>query len=81
MWEADDDENENDDAPVSNELTQDKVKWLQEQAFARKKSKDDGNDIIPVSNELTQNKVKWLQEQAFSKSKGNDDDIKRINIQ
>ena len=59
---------------VSKELTQDKVKWLQEQAF-QKKSQKEGEEKkeILISNELTQDKVKWLQEQAFQKSSSSND--------
>ena len=54
---------------VSNELTSDKVKWLQEQAFKKNQTTNgEDNDEEPVSNELTTDKVKWLQEQAFKNS-------------
>ena len=50
--------------PVSNELTQDKVKWLQEEAFAKQANDTTvtvrGEENVPVSYELTKDKVKWL---------------------
>jgi len=62
---------------ISNELTTNKVKWLQEQAF--EKSKKD-TDEVQISNELTTDKVKWLQEQAFEKKKKNNEDIDEVQI-
>jgi len=53
---------------VSRDLTQDKIKWLQEQAFAKSnENKGEEEEAVPVSHELTQDKVKWLQQQAFHK--------------
>ena len=62
---------------VSNELTQDKVKWLLlEEAFAKQANDTTvtvrGEENVPVSHELTQDKVKWLQEEAFAKENKND---------
>ena len=52
---------------VLNELTADKVKWLQEQAFQNKKDHSDSDAVQDeiVSSELTSDKVKWLQEETF----------------
>ena len=64
--------------PVSNELTQDKFKWLQEEAFAKQANDTTvtvlvhGEENVPVSHELIQDKVKWLQEEAFAKENKND---------
>ena len=67
-----DDEIHDTNSAASTELTADKVKWLQEQAFQKKnyncKANDDYNEAgAHISNELTGDKVKWLQEQAFTK--------------
>jgi len=54
--------------------TNDRVKWLQEQAFQKTNGihQSKSNEVLSFSNELTADKVKWLQEQAFNKAKTND---------
>jgi hypothetical protein len=48
---------------VGQELTTDKVKWLQDRAFVKEAHSED-NEVF-VSQELTTDKVKWPQEKAF----------------
>ena len=50
------------DAPMTTELTSDKVKWLQEEAFSNES--EEVTEVVS-SQELTTDKVKWLQEKAF----------------
>jgi len=54
--------------------TNDRVKWLQEQAFQKTNDihQSKSNEVLSFSNELTADKVKWLQEQAFNKAETND---------
>ncbi len=64
---------------ISNELTGDRVKWLEEQAF---KKKVEEKNAETISNELTGDKVKWLQEEAFKKKQDSsdcDEDVEPIS--
>ena len=63
--------------PASNEMTSDRVKWIEEQAFNETNSGSgaevtvDDDKVGPISSELTSDRVKWLQEQAFKKDERN----------